>query len=240
MTEHMLISLRRWGLSVIDVLFPRVCTVCHTTLVEGEDIMCLKCMLGLPRVGFTDHHENELTRRLTSLRAPIDRATSYYYHIPDTDYVSLIHDAKYNRRPIVGRRLAQTHARELIPIGFFDGIDMILPIPLHFTKEWRRGYNQSHEIALGLSDVTGIPVGDNLIATRPHSTQTRKRATERRLNSIGTFRAIHADELSGRHVLVVDDVITTGSTILSGLEAIHTASPHTHLSAYSLALAKLR
>lgn len=236
----MLTGLRRWAGNLIDVFFPRVCTVCHTTLVQGEEIMCLKCLLGLPRVGFTDHNENELTRRLTSLRAPIDRATSFYYHIPETDYVSLIHDAKYNRRPVVARRLAQMHARELMPTGFFDGIDLIIPIPLHFTKEWRRGYNQSHEIALGLSEVSGIPIGDNLIATRPHSTQTRKKAIVRRVNSIGTFRAQHADELAGLHVLVVDDVITTGSTILSGLEALHTASPATRLSAYSLALAKLR
>ncbi|MDE6395352.1 MAG: ComF family protein [Duncaniella sp.] len=225
---------------MVDVLFPRVCTVCHTTLVEGEDIMCLKCLLDLPRVGFTDYHENELTRRLTSLHAPIDRATSFYYHIPGTDYVSLIHDTKYNRRPVVGRRLARMHAHELLPKGFFDGINLIIPIPLHFTKEWRRGYNQSLEIALGLSEATGIPVGDNLIATRPHSTQTRKKAAARRVNSIGTFRAQHADELAGLHVLVVDDVITTGSTILSGLEALHNSSPTTHLSAYSLALAKLR
>lgn len=236
----MFAGLRRWGHNLVDVLFPRVCTVCHTTLVEGEDIMCLKCLLDLPRVGFVDYRENELTRRLTSLRAPIDRATSLYYHIPDTDYVSLIHDAKYNRRPIVGRRLARMHAQELLSTGFFDDIDIIIPIPLHFTKEWRRGYNQSLEIALGLSEVTGIPDGDNLIATHPHSTQTRKKAAERRTNSIGTFRTHHTDELTDRHVLVVDDVITTGSTILSGLESIHTASPTTRLSAYSLALAKLR
>lgn len=236
----MLTELRRWGSSLVDVLFPRVCTVCHTTLVEGEDIMCLKCLLDLPRVGFINYRENELTRRLTSLNAPIDRATSFYYHIPETDYVSLIHDAKYNRRPIVGRRLARMHAQELLPSGFFDSIDLIIPIPLHFTKEWHRGYNQAREIALGLSDMTGIPVGDNLIAMRPHPTQTRKKATERRLNSIGTFRTAHAEELTDLHVLVVDDVITTGSTILSGLETIHTATPTTRLSAYSLALAKLR
>lgn len=236
----MLSALRRWSHNLTDVLFPRVCTVCHTTLVEGEDIMCLKCMLGLPRVGFSDYRENELTRRLASLHAPIERATSLYYHIPDTEYVSLIHDAKYNRRPVIGRKLARTHAREMEHTGFFDDIDLIIPIPLHFTKEWMRGYNQSREIALGLRDVTGIPVGNNLIATRPHSTQTRKRASERRANSIGSFRAVDTDDLTSRHVLVVDDVITTGSTILAGLEAIHAASPDTRLSAYSLALAKLR
>jgi len=152
----------------------------------------------------------------------------------------LIHDTKYNRRPIVGRKLARIHARELVKSGFFDDIDLLIPIPLHFTKLWRRGYNQSYEIARGLSDVTGLPIGDNLIATRPHPTQTHKNASQRRANSIGTFRVKHPDELESLHILVVDDVITTGSTILAGLETLHTASPTTRLSAYSLALTKFK
>lgn len=226
--------------NLVDLFFPQVCTVCHTPLVEGEDVMCLGCLMELPRIGFKDFHDNELTDRLTSLHAPIESAASLYHYISDTPYVQLIHDAKYNRRPSVGRKLARMHARELAASGFFDTIDLLLPIPLHFTKMWRRGYNQSYEIARGLSDVTGLPIGDNLIATRPHSTQTRKNASQRRTNSIGTFRVEHPEELDTLHVLVVDDVITTGSTILAGLEAIHAASPTTRLSAYSLALSKLK
>lgn len=238
--SYMLSALKRWGGNLLDVVFPRVCTVCHTPLVQGEDVMCLKCLLNLPRTNLHTKQPNELTDRLMSLRAPIERATSLYHYMSGTPYVSLIHDAKYNRRPIVGTKLAAMHAREILDSGFFDGIDLIIPIPIHFTKEWRRGYNQSYEIAKGLSEVTGIPIGDNLTARRPHSTQTKKSAAERRDNSIGSFSVTHAEELDSLHVLVVDDVITTGSTILAGLEAIHAASPTTRLSVYSLTMTKMR
>ena len=202
--------------------------------------MCLGCLIDMPRVGFKDLHHNELTDRLASLRAPIESAVSLYHYITDTPYVRLIYDAKYNRRPIVGRKLAAMHAAEILDSGFFDDIDLIIPVPLHFTKLWRRGYNQSYEIARGLSDVTGIAIGDNLTASRPHSTQTRKNAAQRRANSIGTFRVARPEELDSLHVLVVDDVITTGSTMVAALEALHAAAPSARLSVYSLALTKLK
>lgn len=225
--------------SIVDVIIPRVCTVCHTSLVEGEDVMCLDCLLHLPRTDLHTKYPNELTDRLFSLKAPIERGTALYHYVSGTPYVKLIHDTKYNRRPCIGRKLAEMHAREIKDAGFFEGIDVIIPIPLHFTKLWRRGYNQSEEIARGISNVTGIPVGDNLIAVKRHSTQTHKNATERRLNSIGSFKVIHPEELDELHALIVDDVITTGSTILAGLEALHSASPTTRLSVYSLGLSKL-
>lgn len=238
-TKMISLRLRRMATSIVDIIFPRVCTVCHKSLVEGEDIMCLDCLFNLPRTNLHTRHPNELTDRLFSLKAPIERGTSLYHYVADTPYVQLIHDAKYNRRPRVGRRLAEMHSREIAESGFFEGIDVIIPIPLHFTKLLKRGYNQSEEIARGISDATGIPVGDNLVAVKRHSTQTRKNATERRLNSIGSFKVIYPEELDGLHALIVDDVITTGSTILAGLEAIHAASPTTRLSVYSLGLSKL-
>jgi len=233
-------SLLRWGGNLLDLFFPRVCTVCHTPLVEGEDLMCLGCLMELPRVEFDDYRDNELADRLASLRAPIEKAASLYYHMSGAPHVSLIHDAKYNRRPIVGRKLARMHAGQLATAGFFDDIDVLMPVPLHFTKLWMRGYNQSNEIARGLSDVTGLPIGDNLTASRPHSTQTRKNASQRSTNSIGTFRVTNPEQLDSLHILVVDDVITTGSNKLSALETIHTSAPTVRLSVYSLALSKLR
>ncbi|WP_297058860.1 ComF family protein [uncultured Duncaniella sp.] len=235
----MINELKRWGNGLINLIIPKVCTVCHRALVEGEDIMCLDCMLKLPKTTFRSYETNELTDRLVSLKAPVTKANSLYYYVASTPYVRLIHDAKYNRRPIVARALAAYHAKEMLRQGFFDDIDVIIPIPLHFTKLWKRGYNQSQEIALGLSEVTGIAVSDNLTAPHRHATQTHKNASERRLNPVGAFRVKYPEELDNLHILLVDDVITTGSTILSGLEELHSASPSSRLSVYSLAITKM-
>ncbi|MDE6369912.1 MAG: hypothetical protein K2K92_00300, partial [Duncaniella sp.] len=227
----------RWTRSLIDVVFPRVCTVCHTTLIDGEDIMCLGCLADFPRIDFKGNYtDNDMTVRLTSLHAPVTRAAALFHYVAQSRYVRLIHDSKYNRRPLVGKMLAERHSAELKAAGFFSGIDLLLPVPIHFTKRLVRGYNQSYEIATGIQRATGIPIGDNLFARRPHSTQTLKSAQQRRENPVGIFGVHDINELEGRHVLVIDDVVTTGSTMLSVLEEIHKASPSTQMSVYSLAL----
>ena len=229
-------SILKWGTSLLDAIVPRRCTVCGGVIVDGETVMCLHCLMSLPRLGITDFTDNRLTERLVSLRAPLERGTSLFYYIRGSNYVRLIHDTKYNSRPSVGRTLAREHASRLIAEGFFDSIDLLLPMPLHPFKEWRRGYNQSFEIARGISEATGIRIADNLRTRGWHSTQTRRSAVQRRENVAERYKVVHADELAGLHVLVVDDVITTGSTMLAALEAIHASSPTTRLSAYSLAL----
>ena len=186
-----------------------------------------------------NYTDNLILDRLVSLKAPLEKATSLFYYQHENPYTRIIHDTKYNGRPLIGHTLARSHATELASEGFFDGIDLIIPVPLHPLKEFMRGYNQSMEIARGLSEASGIPIGDHLITHGWHGTQTRLNARQRRLNSLDRYRAVHPDELHGKHVLLVDDVITTGSTILSALEAIHDASPDTRLSVYSLALTKM-
>lgn len=229
-------SIKSWGACLVDAIVPRRCTVCGGVLVEGETVMCLHCLTTLPRIGVDDFTDNKLTERLVSLRAPLERATALFYYSRGSDYVKLIHDTKYNGRPTVGRRLAREHAARLAGEGFFDGIDLLMPLPLHPLKEWRRGYNQSYEIALGLSEVSGIEIADNLRTKGWHGTQTRRSAMERRENVADRYKVIHPGTLAGLHVLVVDDVITTGSTMLSAIETIHAASPTTRISVYSLAL----
>ena len=110
------------------------------------------------------------------------------------------------------------------------------PIPLHFIKHLRRTYNQSEEIARGISDVTGLPIIDNLKAARYHATQTRKSAAERKINASGSFKVTRKEEIEGLHILIVDDVITTGATMLDAMETLKTAVPTVTLSVFSLAL----
>ena len=231
--------LTEWGRDLLRIIFPEVCEVCGRSLVKGEQVMCLHCDVSLPRTRVHADDFNVIHQRLAG-STPIDRAAGMFYYYRESEYARLIHVAKYGSRPVVARRLAEAYARELMPDRFFDGIDVILPVPLHRSKLISRGYNQSQEIAIGLSAVTGIAVGDNLVARRSHSTQTKKNSYSRWVNAQGVYDVDCGDELEGKHVLVVDDVITTGATLLACCEAIHRVAPTARISVLSLAVTHLR
>lgn len=237
MREGIIGILRRLVQRLGDAIFPAVCECCGRSLVDGEELLCLHCLHDMPRTNY--HHEdfNELQKRLAAPGLPIERAAAMFHYIKESQYVRLIQRSKYNNRPIIVRHLARIFAQELKDDYFFDGIDLILPIPMHWHKRLKRGFNQSEEIALSVGDATGIKYSDNLKAL-PHSTQTRKNAIERATNMEGTILVSNADELAGLHVLIIDDVITTGATILVAAKAIRKASPTTRISVLTLASSK--
>lgn len=238
MIERLKNNMIVWGEGLVNLIFPNVCTVCHRTLVRGEDVMCLGCRLELPRTNLNLLQPNSIHERLFSIGHPIERATSLFYYYRENRYARLIHDTKYRGRPKVGRALAAHHAVELSQSGFFNGIDVIVPVPLHFFKRLHRGYNQAEEIAVGLGSVTGLPIVDALSASF-HTTQTRKTAHERLVNARNVYRVKKGQVIDNRHILLVDDVITTGATLLSCIEAIKRTHPATRVSVYSLAITQL-
>lgn len=236
MKNSLLHGLRDTASELLDIIFPRVCTVCRRALVRGEDVMCVGCMMDLPVTRQHLRQPNDIHTRLISLRSPIERCAAMFHYHRDSPYSRLIIAAKYRGRPSVGRKMAAMFAEELSGHGFFDGIDLIEPIPLHILKFLRRGYNQTTAIAEGLSKVSGIAIGNHLYAPRPHQSQTHKSADGRRLNAAGAFAVRRTEELKGKHILVVDDVITTGSTMVSALDTIKASQPDIKLSVLSLAL----
>lgn len=223
----------------VNFIWPDLCEVCGCTLVRGEKVICLGCRLKLPRTMLHNEHFGPIHHHLAG-KVPIERAAGYFYYYRTSPFTRLIYAAKYHHRPKVARYLAAEYAREIISDGFFDDMDIIMPVPLHRFKQWKRGYNQSRYIALGLADVTGLPIGSNLVATRQHSTQTRKGAYLRWLNSQGIYSATRPEQLHGKHILVVDDVLTTGSTLLACCEAIHRVAPTARISVLTLAVAHLQ
>lgn len=228
----------RPGEDLLNVILPRVCPVCANTLVPGEEVMCLGCLVNLPRVTIEDTSDNVVVRKLLSLKAPIERGASMYFYQKENPFARLIHDTKYRNRPNIGRGLARMFAEELEQKRFFDGMDAIMPIPIHFLRYMSRGYNQSAEIARGIKDVCGLPLINNLKA-RYHTSQTRKNAAGRRLNAHNTFYVKREEELDNLHILIVDDVITTGSTILSAIETLKSVNPTVRLSVFLLTLTHL-
>jgi ComF family protein len=169
----------------------------------------------------------------------IERAAGYFYYYRGNPYTRLIHVAKYNGRPETGRELAARFADEIINDGFFDGMDLIVSVPLHRFKKLKRGYNQTEYIAEGIARKTGLVINRNLIALKPHSSQTRKNAFERWKNSLDIYGVKNPEELENKHVLLVDDVITTGSTMLACCEAIHRAAPSATISVIALGVTNL-
>lgn len=218
---------------VLGVLFPPVCHVCGHTLSPGERFICSSCRVSLPRTGYHRIADNAMERRFMG-RFPFKNASGHFFYSKGSSVAELIHDFKYRGYPALARELGRIVGAELLSTPFLAGIDIILPVPLHWRKRLVRGYNQSWHFATGLSDITGIPVGDNLRALRYHRTQTSLTREERFLNTCGSFRVCDAPSLSGRGVLVVDDVCTTGATLSSVGETLAAEVPDLNLSLLTL------
>ena len=230
--------IKKWFSSLTGMFFPEVCEICGKSLVEGEKVLCSHCNLKMSRTNFHLSTDNDLLNRLVC-HARIYKAASMYYYVREDPYSKLIHKLKYNHQKQIGEDLAAMFAEEIKSSGFFDDIDLLLPVPMHWWKEIRRGYNQSHVIAEGINRVTDIPIGKNLVAQKSHSTQTRKDSYGRWLNAEGIFDVDCPEELEGKHVLVIDDVITTGATVIHCCEAIDAVAPMCKISVLSLATTRL-
>lgn len=232
-------GLKGWFSDLLRIVFPDVCEVCGSSLVRGEEVICLKCDMNMPRTRVHNDSFNIIHERLAG-KTPIERAAGYFYYYRESDYAAIIHNAKYNGRPIIARKLAMRFARELMADNFFDGIDVVLYVPMFFLKKIKRGYNQSEYIAQGISQATNIPIGHNLISKRSHSSQTKKNSYSRWLNAQGVYDVINSEELENKHVLIVDDVVTTGATLLACCDVVHNAVPSATISVLSLAVTRLR
>lgn len=218
---------------MLYVVIPPRCHLCGDLLVEGEQYLCTTCLATLPRTLYHRMDLNPMEQRFAGF-FPFERATGHFFYTPGTGIASLIHDFKYRRFPRLARWLGSVMGRELLPSGFFSDVSLLMPVPIHWTKRMRRGYNQTEYLARGISDATGIPVGDNLRAVRPHRTQTMLSHEERRKNLNGVFAVSHPERLHGTHLLLVDDVCTTGATLRTAAQLLHDTVPGVRLSILSL------
>ncbi len=203
----------KWISDLLDFIFPRHFVVCGEILSSGEKDICVNCLVSLPLID--EQHRSEIEKIFWGI-VPVERAASYIYYRKGSPYNRLLHYLKYKERPEVGVRLAVAAAKELAPTGFFDGVELIVPLPLSGKKLRRCGYNQCDYIAGGISKVTGIPVAKGCVQrTVANETQTHKNRDERWRNVQGIFAVNNVEPLRGRHILLVDDVLTTGATLAS-------------------------
>lgn len=204
----------RMARSLLDLIMPRHCEICGARLGIDERLMCLPCNVDLPRTGDSRSICDNNTARLFWGRLPLERGASLMFYTPHTDTAIMIYNMKYHNRPDIGEDLGRMMAYEFAPSGFFDGIDLIIPMPLHWRRKRERGYNQCEEIACGIRSVTHIPVRTDIVArSRYTASQTKLSANQRSTNIKGAFELLKPQDISGRHVLLIDDIVTTGSTL---------------------------
>lgn len=208
----------KWISDLIDLIFPRHCIVCGEVLSPQEKDICLNCLYLLPKV--EQIHRNEIEKVFWG-SIDIVHATSYIYYRKGSPYNGILHAMKYKNRPEVGERIAIMAVEELKESGFFDSIDAIVPLPLSKKKQHQRNYNQCDFIADGLSKATGIPVLKKCVTrTVANETQTHKSRDERWRNVEGIFSIVKPEVLEGKHILLIDDILTTGATLTSCAAAI--------------------
>ncbi len=223
---------------IADLLFPRLCPVCGRALNAGEKYVCALCMAELPRTGYHKIEFNAM-EQLFAGKVPVERATGYFFYERGSRHAAILHSLKYRNQPYLGKWIASQFAKEIAGSGFFEGISAIVPVPLHRSKLAARGYNQSEYIARGIAEVAGCPVLPLVKAVKGHETQTSKGQHERLLNTVGVFKAsAEAKRFAGSHILLVDDVVTTGATLLACAEAMKSSVPDIKISIATLAVAR--
>lgn len=201
---------------LLDLISPQLCVVCGKRLSAVENVICISCNLKLPRTDFSKNpYENEMAKLFWG-QIPIERAAAFFYYESHSNTTNIIYKLKYKGHseigPVMGRKVAVEFQRD----SFFDGIDGIVPVPLTKKRFRRRGYNQSEEIAKGVSEITGLPIFNNIVKrTVFKSSQTNKSRLGRRENVEHVFELNGELPVNVKHLLVVDDVVTTGSTVIA-------------------------
>jgi ComF family protein len=197
----------------VGLFFPRLCETCRNALLRHEEIICTFCLHQIPQTGFHKEEHNTLSQIFWG-RVPIEHVAAWSFFLKGGKVQHLIHQMKYNGKKEIGHFLGKIYGRDLILSPFYHDVEVIIPVPLHKKRKRRRGYNQSECIAAGLSESMGIPIDNkSLFRATASETQTKKSRFKRWENVKEIFVLNDSEYLENKHILLVDDVITTGATI---------------------------
>lgn len=218
-----------------DILFPRICGGCNSVLNMGEKHICTECLCQLPLTGYWKENDNPVAKMFWG-RIYLQNASSFLHFQKGGRLQGIIHNMKYKNQKEIGFFLGEMLGKELINTSY-SSVDLIVPVPLHKSKIRKRGYNQSDYIAGGLSEVLGIPVETEVVKRIISSdSQTKKSRYERWENVMNIFNVEKPNVIEGKHILLVDDVLTTGATI-EACATVLQGIPGVKVSAVTLAYA---
>ena len=200
---------------LINLFYPRVCAACGNLLMSKEETVCLSCRYLLPKTLYEKNADNPLAQMFYG-QIDFHAVTAEFFFSKTGKVQHLLHQLKYEGNKDAGFFLGQQLGESIKEAELFQEIDYIIPIPLHPKKEHIRGYNQSHVIAQGVEDVTEIPIMKDCLYRKVFtSTQTKKSREERWDNVKDIFDIKNGERLKGQHVLLIDDVLTTGATLMA-------------------------
>jgi ComF family protein len=206
-------SIQTYYQSFISLFYPNLCLICNGNVPFTDRQICLKCETELPVTNFHLDDDNPIFQKFAG-RIKLEQAAAFFYFFKKGKVQTLIHDLKYHNKADVGVQLGKMYGSILKESGYFDTIDFILPVPLHPKKEKQRGYNQSDMFAQGLSAILDKPWRNDILKRIEYTnTQTQKSTIERFENVKSAFKIAKPDVIQNKHVLIVDDVLTTGATM---------------------------
>jgi ComF family protein len=220
----------------VSLFYPRACQACGNILYKGEETLCTYCLFHLPKTNYHDDEDNPIIRHFWG-KVNIASAASCYFFNKGQKVQKLIHNLKYKGQKQIGLKVGELYGHELAKSPLFNSADIILPVPLHKSRLRSRGYNQSDFFAKGLSSAMKIPADTALmVRNKKTETQTRKNRFSRWENVSEVFSVTSESNIAGKHLLLVDDVITTGSTLTACAEVL-LKNKNTKVSVASIAYA---
>lgn len=220
---------------ILSLFFPKVCPVCGGRMEGREVLMCNRCRWDIPLTGFVDRVANPVADRFAGI-VPIVNGCAFYFYVDHSGYRDLVHDFKYRGMWRLAYRLGLWFGAELAHSSNYTDIDVVVAVPLHWRRLLGRGYNQSEYLARGIARSMGVGVETRSVVRRIYNrSQTRVSARDRWSNVEGIFAVRRPELLTGRHILLVDDICTTGATAISCAETILKAVPDCRISYAALA-----
>lgn len=198
---------------ILDLLYPRLCFACEAQTIPKGTSLCVSCEYKITPTQYHLMPDNPVMERFWG-RVKIERAATAFSFTKGGLLQNLIHQLKYENKPQIGQELGKMYGAMLLEDDFWRSIDCIIPVPLHPKKKHFRGYNQAAMWAMGLSEALGVNWSEQyLIRTDYTETQTKKSRMERFQNVQDAFAVPKPSEIMGKHLLIVDDVLTTGATL---------------------------
>lgn len=223
---------------ILDFFFPRICPICGGRLSLSEEELCLNCLLDLPRTAYIQRPRDNYLVGLFLLQVNVIKAVAFMRYQPDLPGSGLLKKIKYRGGKSLAVHMGRVLAEEFLAAspGFFGGVDVIVPMPLTRGRLRHRGYNQSTMIARGVSAVTNIPIDETAVQRVSfHVSQTQLSKFERQENVREAFRCTRPERLRGKHILLIDDVITTGSTLQALAKSIELCAEDVSFTIVTLA-----